>query len=256
MTKEEYLKVLTETFEDFKFFPEDHHYEYKGERVGCSVTKLIEEYTQEFDSDLIARQVASKRGIDVQEVLDEWEYKNEFSKVKGTTCHEYAQSLWSGEEYNALFGDGTLEFTNAVGKIQEQARKFYEDYHDFIEHIADEFVIGSKKYDVASAVDHIFRNKETGGLILVDYKTNTDIHKNEKYAKKMKAPLGNLKDTIMNHYFLQLSIYKYLIEKYSGLEVENCFIVWMSEENETYKVLNVSYLKEEVEKIMMWRLYE
>ena len=120
MTCEEYLERLNETFKDFKFFPEDHHYEYKGERIGISVTKLIEEYSQEFDKEFVARRVANKKGVSVKEILDEWEYKNEFSKAKGTTCHEYAQSLWNGKVWNpkVIY---TEEYLNAVEKIQEQA---------------------------------------------------------------------------------------------------------------------------------------
>ena len=256
MHKEEYLKILNDTFKDFKFFEYDHHYEYKGKKIGISVTKLIEEYSNEFDSDLIAPLVAKKRGISVKEVLEEWKYKNEFSTSKGTTCHNYVQSLWNGEEYKYDEFDDSEEYKDAVKKIKQQADNFYIDYHDFIEHIADEFVIGSKEYDIASAVDHLFRNKQTNGLILMDYKTNSDIHKNEKHAKNMKAPLRHLKDTTLNHYILQLSIYKYIIEKYSGLKIENMFIVHMSENNDNYDVIMVDYLKEEVEKVLSWRLYE
>lgn len=256
MKTKEYLEILENTFKDFKFFPDDHHYEYKGKRIGISVTALIEQYTQEFDSDLIAERVALKQGKSKQEVLDEWKYKNEFSKVKGTTCHEYAQTLWSEQPYKINRFDESQEYYNAIELIQYQADNFYNDYKDFIEHIADEFVIGSVEYDIASAVDHIFRNKVTGGLILVDYKTNTDIYKNEKNARKMKAPLQHLKDTTLNHYNLQLSIYKYLIEKYSGLKIEKMFIVWFGELNNEYQIIDVSYLKDEVENVLNWRLYE
>ena len=252
MKKEEYLKILNDTFKDFKFFENDHHYEYKGERIGMSVTKLIEEYSNEFNIDLIAPMVAKKRGIEVKEVLEEWKYKNEFSTAKGTTCHNYVQNLWSKKGYVYDKFDDSEEYKNAVEKIQEQADRFYYDYHDFVEHIADEFVIGSKEFDIASAIDHLFINKKTGGLVIMDYKTNSDIHKDEKYAKKMKAPLQHLKDTTLNHYYLQLSIYKYIIEKYTGLKVENMFLVHMSENNNNYEVMLVDYLKEEVEKILEW----
>ena len=53
MTRKEYLDKL-KVFQDFKFFEEDHHYEYKGKRVGISVTRLIEEYCNEFNAETIA----------------------------------------------------------------------------------------------------------------------------------------------------------------------------------------------------------
>jgi hypothetical protein len=47
-----------------------------------------------------------------------------------------------------------------------------------------------------------------------------------------------------------------LIEKYTDLEVDEWFIVWFSENNEEYQVIDVPYLKEEVEKILEWRKWE
>ena len=253
MTREEYLKKLNEAFKDFVFYPQDHHYEYKGQRIGISVTKFIEEYANEFDSQAVAEKVAERDNKSVQEVLDEWEYKNKFACEKGSTCHEYAQTNWSHESWAPKTFDGSIEFENAICKIFEQADNFYEDYKDRLEHLADEFVIGSEDYSIASAIDHLFINKLTGGLVLVDYKTNSDIYKNERYAKNMKVPLSHLKDTTLNHYFIQLSLYKFIVEKYTDLKVDEWFIVWFSENNEKYQIIEVPYLKDEVEKILLGR---
>ncbi len=257
MTREEYLKELNKAFGDFKFFADDHHYEYKGKRVGISVTRLIEEYCNEFDSQAVAEKVAEKENKPVEEILAYWKYKNEYSCLKGSTCHEYAQSLWSGNqfkmEYTMIPFYGNENFNYDVSKIMLQAQQFKEDYQDRLEHLADEFIIGSEEYDIASAIDHLFINKLTGGLVLVDYKTNSDIHKNEKYAKNMKVPLSHLKDFTLNHYYIQLSIYKYLVEKYSNLKIEEMFIVYFSENNENYEIIEIPYLYKEVKNILELR---
>ena len=278
MTRDEYLKELNKAFGDFKFFEQDHHYEYKEQRVGISVTRLIEDYTNEFDSQAVAEKVATKNQqiVDriskdrwatkedrelqlkilfdktntVQGNLDLWEYKNKFACAKGSTCHEFAQHLWSRNEYEIALFDNSEEFLNACGKIRRQALKFKLDYKDRLEHLYDEYVIGSKEYDIASAIDHLFINKLTGGLVLVDYKTNGDIHKNEKYAKQMKVPLQHLKDDSIHHYYIQLSIYKYIVEKYTNLQIEEMFIVYMSENIENYEIIEIPYLKKEVEMIL------
>lgn len=279
--KNEYLRKLNEAFKDFKFFEQDHHYEFKNKKIGISVTKLLEEYANEFDKEKVAEMVATKNQqiIDriskdrwateedrelqlkilsdktntVQGNLDLWELKNLFACAKGHTCHEFAQCLWSHNLWQRETYDGSLEFRQAVDTINEQAYHFMNDYCDKLEHLADEFVIGSEEYDIASAIDHLFINSLTGGLVLVDYKTNTDIYKNEEYAKNMKMPLHKLKDTKLNHYAIQLSIYKYLVEKYAGIKVSEMFIVWFSECNENYKIIKVPYLKMEVEKILELR---
>ena len=250
MTKQDYLKELNKAFRGFKFFEEDHHYEYKGKRVGISVTRLIEDYTNEFDSQAVAEKVAIKENKSIQEVLDEWKQKNKYACDKGHLGHLYAQSLWNKE--NVL--DEIEKFTNGLetplDRILDQADNFYNDYYERLEHLADEYVIGSAEYDIASAIDHLFINKLTGGLVLVDYKTNSDIHKNERYAKQMKVPLQHLKDFTLNHYYIQLSIYKYIVEKYTNLQIEEMFIVWFSENIENYEIIEIPYLKKEVKNIL------
>ena len=252
MTKEEYLKELNKAFGDFKFFEEDHHYEYKGKRVGISVTTFIHEYANEFNEQEMAEKSAIKNNKSVQEILDEWHYKRDFSCEKGTTCHEWSQHLWSGNEYNELLFDGSIEYINAVNKIQNQAKNFKKDYEDTLEHLYDELPIGSEEFNIASCVDHLFYNKLTGGLVLVDYKTNSYLKGyNEKaYKKAMKVPLQHLNDDSLHHYYLQLSIYKFLIEKYAKIKVDEMFIVYFSENIDNYEIIEIPYLKDEVEEIL------
>jgi hypothetical protein len=256
MTRDEMLKVLKDSFKDFKFYEDGHYYTYKDKPVGVSVTRFIAEYENEFNQQEVAEKCAIKQNKSVEEILAEWKYKADFACCKGTTCHEYAQSLWSGEEWKPLLFDNGLEFEHARKEICNQAIKFKFDYQDHLEHLIDELPIGSEEYNIASCVDHLFYNKLTGGLVLVDYKTNStlkgynDIEYNRRHTKKMKVPLHKLDDDALHHYYIQLSIYKFLIEKYTGLKVDEMFIVYMSENIESYEIIEIPYLKEEVEKIL------
>ena len=250
MDKQDYINELNIAFKDFKFFEQDHHYEFKGETIGMSATRLIEEYVNEFDSETVAEKVAQRDGKTIQEVLNEWKLKNEQSLEKGHLGHLYAQSLWSGELYQEPKNERIWGISASLEIIKQQANNFYQDFKDKFEHIADEFVVGSEEFDIASCIDHLFYNKLTGDLVIVDYKTNTDIHKSEKYAKNMKVPLNHLKDFTLNHYYIQLSLYKYLVEKYSSVKVGEMFIVYFSENNENYEIIEIPYLKDEVQKIL------
>jgi ATP-dependent exoDNAse (exonuclease V) beta subunit len=293
MTKDEMLKVLKDSFKDFKFYEDGHYYECKGKRVGVSVTTFIHEYCNEFDEIGQAEKTLQKNiknynyarqqlhiyygdikkdnlmreylklPLTIEDILKEWHYKRDFSCEKGTTCHELIQSLWSGEKWALLPFDGSAEYLQAVNKIQKQANQFRIDYNDILENLIVELPIGSEEFDIASCVDNLFYNKLTGGLVLVDYKTNTDIYKDKKYYKntrkkpsKMKVPLQHLEDLTITHYYIQLSIYKFLIEKYTGLKVDEMFIVYMSENIENYEIIEIPYLKDEVEKILEWRKWE
>lgn len=278
MDRVDYLKELDKAFGDFKFYQDGHYYTYKDKPISIGATGLIEQYCNEFKADEVAEKVAIKnqqiidrikkdryRTVEdivlwnkilndktntIQGNLELWSYKNKFACNKGSTCHEYAQSRWSGEEWNLIEFDNSYLYLQAVNKIKEQADNFRKDFDDKLEHLYDEYVIGSEEYDIASAIDHLFINKATGGLVLVDYKTNSDIHKSEKFAKNMKVPLHKTKDFTLNHYYIQLSIYKYLVEKYTDLVIEDMFIVYLSENIDNYEIIEIPYKKEDVIKIL------
>ena len=254
MTLEEVKKEL-EVFNKFTFFEEDHHYECNGKRVGISVTRLIEEYSNPFNQQAIAEKVALRDNKDITQVLQEWEYKNKFACEKGHFAHEFAQSLWSGIIYQENIKSGLEDIKTPLNKIKQQAINFYNDFKDKFIHIQDEQLVGSEEYNICSAVDHLFLDKN-GNVWLIDYKTNSilkgynDDEKNRRYTKKMLIPLQNLKDDSLNHYYLQLSIYKYLIEKYTNIKIYKTMIVYMSENVENYELIETPYLENETKEIL------
>ena len=254
MTLEE-VKQELRVFDKFKFFEEDHHYECNGKRVGISVTRLIEEYSNPFDQQAIAEKVASRDNKSVSEVLEEWKYKNKLACEKGSICHLYAQNVWTSTITPENDFHGSTVLKNACKSIYKQAENFYKDFKDKFIHIQDEQLVGSEEYDVCSAVDHLFLDKE-GNIWLIDYKTNSvlkgynDDEKNQKYTKEMLVPLQNIKDDSLNHYYLQLSIYKYLVEKYTNIKIYKTMIVYMSENIENYELIETPYLEKEVEEIL------
>ena len=294
MTLEE-VKQELKVFNKFTFFEEDHHYECNGKKVGISVTRLIEEYCNEFDSQAVAEKVAEKNlknyeyaktqlqlynpleiggndclerydelkkmlelPITVTDVLNEWQHKNQIACDKGHFGHLYAQSLWNGEIYQEHIKDGLEAVKMPLNKIKQQAINFYNNFKDKFTHIQDEQLVGSEEYDICSAVDHLFLD-ENGNVWLIDYKTNSilkgynDDEKNRRYTKKMLIPLQNIKDDSLNHYYLQLSIYKYLIEKYTNIKIYKTMIVYMSENIENYELIETPYLMKEVKKILELR---
>lgn len=257
MTLEEVKKEL-KVFNKFTFFEKDHHYECNGKKVGISVTRLIEEYSNPFDQQAIAEKVAIRDNKSVSEVLEEWEYKNKFACEKGSICHLYAQNLWASTITLENDFHGSTALKNACESIHKQAENFYNDFKDKFTHIKDEQLVGSEEYDICSAIDHLFLD-ENGNVWLIDYKTNSilkgynDDEKNRRYTKKMLIPLQNIKDDSLNHYYLQLSIYKYLIEKYTNIKIYKTMIVYMSENIENYELIETPYLMKEVKKILKLR---
>lgn len=257
MTKDEIIKEL-QFFKGIDFHEEEHFYTINDYRFNCSVTQLIETYAQEFDSDGISQMVANKRGISQQEVLDEWKKENEFSCIKGSCIHLKAQSLWMGTDYEIDYNtiDDTIDkdrLKKEYDIMSKQATNFYNDYKDMYDMIQDEFIVWSKEFDIAGSIDGIMYNKNTQQCCILDFKSNKDLQFKSKYRKKMKVPLHELDDVNGQHYYIQLSIYKYLIEKYTNIKVDELFIVYFNINADKYEIIEIPYLEKEVRKILELR---
>ena len=258
MIKDDMKNKIIEELQFFKgidFHEEQHFYTINDYRFGISATSLIETYAQEFDSDGISQMVANKRGISQKEVLDEWKKENEFSCIKGSCIHLKAQSLWMGTDYEIDYNtiDDTIDkdrLKKEYDIMSKQATDFYNDYKDMYDMIQDEFIVWSKEFDIAGSIDGIMYNKNTQQCCILDFKSNKDLQFKSKYRKKMKVPLHELDDVNGQHYYIQLSIYKYLIEKYTNIKVDELFIVYFNINADSYEIIEIPYLKKEVEEIL------
>lgn len=260
MTLEE-VKQKLKVFDKYKFFENGHYYTYKDKQVGISVTKYISQFENEFDSDTLSQKVADKDGISQFEVLNEWKRKGEYSCLKGTAIHEWLQDNYANREYK--FDLSQLEEYPEYYKIEDiehlkqMAIDFINDYKNRYILIGDEILCGIPDFDIASAIDLLFYDTINNEVVLADIKTNTDLKgwKNTpSYVKKMLQPLENIKDITFEHYKIQLSIYRYFLEEYAHIPIsDNMFIVYLSEKEKNYNIIQIPYLKNEVEKILKLR---
>lgn len=258
MTKEEIQEKIKETFSKYSFIEDGHYYLCNGKQVGISTTGLISQYEQEFDSDTISQQVANKRGISQQEVLEEWRIENLHSTIKGNFIHEFAQSLWEGKEYIFDYSNIPKEIDierlkSDIDKLIPQAINFYNDYKDMYELIGCEVYLGDEDYDECGATDQIMLNKYTGGIAIIDYKTNKKIEYESYRHKKMLIPLHKYDDCNYVHYSFQLGDYKFKFEKNTKLKVEETFIVYFNVNADNYEIIEPLNMENEVKKILELR---
>ena len=260
MTLEE-VKQKLKVFDKYKFFENGHYYTYKDKQVGISVTRYISQFENEFDSDTLSQKVADKNGISQFEVLNEWKRKGEYSCLKGTAIHEWLQDNYADREYK--FDLSQLEEYPEYYKIEDiehlkqMAIDFINDYKNRYILIGDEILCGIPDFDIASAIDLLFYDTINNEVVLADIKTNTDLKgwkSTPSYVKKMLQPLENIKDITFEHYKIQLSIYRYFLEEYAHIPIsDNMFIVYLSEKEKSYNIIQIPYLKNEVEKILKLR---
>lgn len=249
---------IKEVFGKYTFIEDGHYYLCNGKRVGISTTGLIGQYENHFDSETISQQVADKRGISQQEVLEEWRIENLHSTIKGSFIHEFAQSLWEGKEYVFDYSKVPEEIDidrlkSDIHKLIPQAINFYNDYKDMYELIGCEIYLGDEDFDECGATDQILYNKYTGGIAIIDYKTNKEIKRESYKHKKMLIPLHRFDDCNYVHYSIQLSGYKFKFEKNTKLKVDETFIVYFNINADNYEIIEPLNMKNEVKQILELR---
>ena len=249
---------IKEVFGKYTFIEDGHYYLCNGKRVGISTTGLIGQYENHFDSETISQQVADKRGISQQEVLEEWRIENLHSTIKGSMVHEFAQSLWEGKEYVFDYSKVPKEIDidrlkSDINKLIPQAINFYNDHKDMYELIGCEVYLGDEDFDECGATDQILYNKYTGGIAIIDYKTNKKIERESYRHQKMLIPLNKFDDCNHVHYSLQLSGYKFKFEKNTKLKVDETFIVYFNINADNYEIIEPLNMEKEVKEILELR---
>ncbi len=215
-------KELLARFSDLVFDDPTHTYTIDGE-VYPSVSSIIKKFYKRPDFKMVAKFTAKKYNKTVEEVLDNWKAKNEESIVLGNNTHNFAEDYINGLDVKpeTLQQQAAVEF---IASIQEQ-----------YEVIATELQMFCRKRRYAGTADLILRNKQTGGIVIADWKTNKDLFKNYK-GTKMLSPFNFLLDNPFNHYQLQFSLYQILLED-ENLKVEDRILIHLRRDG-TYESYN------------------
>lgn len=224
-------KDIKKKFSKLDFDKVAHSYKLK-ERGLSSVSSLIKEYCEPFDSDKISYFIAKKRGITQQEVIAEWDELKNIAITKGNKTHDFGESY----EHGVSQPETPHEYALC---------RFWSELPEELEHLLNELKMYSEEYLFAGTTDAIFLNTKTNKLVIVDYKTNKDLFKNYK-KKLMLEPFGFLLDCPYNKYQLQLSFYQILLEEI-GYEVESRIIVWLLPDG-SYLTYNTEDLTELIRK--------
>ena len=244
-------------FNHIKFHDKEHKYYLNGKQMS-SVTKLIGKFKQPFDSDYWSEKKANERGILKEEILKEWKYKADFATQKGSAVHAFAENYlfnkvfpFPEQEMIEVLGgvENMLECRAAVKTIIELFKKFYSDSYGKLVPVRAELVVGDEELGLCGMVDQLFWNEKSGELEIWDWKTNKEIKEVNKW-QQFKEPLGHLDVCELNTYSLQLSLYKHIIEKNTNLKLGKSYIVWLNENNDTYKVFKCHDFEKEVKSIL------
>jgi hypothetical protein len=236
-----------DVFNHIDFDSVNHAYKIAGKRAK-SVTETLKTLVKAFDGVYWAEKKAFELNISADELLKKWEINAKTSKVKGTLVHTYLESIFTASKFDypeefILNEFGFDPIQDAFNAILPQVDKFILDIQGKMYSIATEFRIGDLESLVCGTVDQIFYNQKSKALEIWDWKTNKEIKTFSRYYHL--EPIAHIPDTELDHYSLQLSIYKEILERNTGVKFGNSYLTWFNENNKEYQIFRThNYTKE------------
>ena len=257
---------MTQTLEDknphprdsrIRFVEDTHTYYVDGATDKfeyISTTTLMHSLFKPFDADeVIGNMRRSKNwenskyfGMSPAEIKDAWEENRDSAAKSGTAMHQKIEDFYNKRLTNQHLGTQTKEF--------EFFQKFREDHKD-LEPYRTEWCIFDEDAKVSGSVDMVYKDLENpGSYVIADWKRSKAIKTDNRWQSGTSSHTWRLSDCNFIHYSLQLSAYKYMLEKKYGLRISQTFIVVLHPSQDSYVKMITKDLGEEVERIMNSRM--
>lgn len=158
MCIEKFKELFLEYFKDLEFDQFSHKYKVGEKVLDKSVTGLVGEFSEKFDTDKMSMFIAKKNGISQEEVLNQWKYIKDKACELGNRTHEF------GEDY--IFNRELIPTT----PYQEAIVKFWGDLPVHLIPVIPELRMYHKDHMYAGTADIILYDKINSDFIIADYK--------------------------------------------------------------------------------------
>tara|TARA_B100001027_G_scaffold49722_1_gene32953 strand:+ start:262 stop:1041 length:780 start_codon:yes stop_codon:yes gene_type:complete len=231
------------------FDEKEHNYFVDGQKIGFSVTAIIDKFFVEFDSGYWAKRKAMEKltrdgvVIDekvltqaIDEILKKWEEKRRDAAEKGTWLHEKIEDFYNEKYYEEY----PIEFS------------FFKKFHDKYPALTPyrtEWRIFDASVSIAGTVDMVYK-KNNGDVFIFDWKRSTKLvdQQGKLLLKDFKYGLDGLshvEDNSFNRYALQQNIYKYILESNYSVKVSSMNLLVLHPDYKDFIHLSVPEMHKE-----------
>lgn len=268
-------------FDAIKFHDDIHKY-YLGDRNLISVTTLLHKFEEPFDESYWSEVKSYEYDMTQQDIIDMWNAWNLKSTVKGSAIHNYAELKFNNkvfkftqEDIDKKLGAKNIEILKtypiihadkvASGIIPKmEGYTIMEEYNivkGYVDNfykisfgklipIKTEFVCYDEAWGLAGMMDIIFWNVTKQRFEIWDWKTNKEFEMTNEFNHKFKPPLHGLLSCHQNMYSLQLSAYKCILERNTGIKIGGMYVVHFNEKNDNFRVIPCYDFSEKINNLM------
>lgn len=166
--------------------------------------------------------------LQYQEVQAKWKYAGDYACALGTQIHSVMENLWYKKDYKF---DDRLEEKFPGMKADFEWRKknrcipLFNKMKRVYAPVANEFVVYDQEHAICGTIDMIAYNMKTRKYAIIDWKTSKKFDTNSFTGDQfLKAPFSDLPVCNTVEYSLQLSLYKYMLTKKTGMDVDELLL--------------------------------
>ena len=185
------------------FDPDPHTYTDNEGQKYESVTTFVGRHFEPFNEQLEAKRIALRDGRLELDVLYGWRKKADDAAAFGHRIHEYAEAMVLGSTATNPETDKERRAFAIVDKAMVSLSQQYE-------FLPPEQIVFDPMFLIAGMIDLPARNRTTGALAILDWKTCESITM-DNYRKFARFPISDVPDSKFHHYELQLSIYAWIL---------------------------------------------
>lgn len=217
---------------------DSHYYLQSSELLG--ITRVVNNFFPQFDADYWAGIKAPLLGKSKEQLLEEWEQKRIESAHAGTKLHQKIDDYYHHRTIQAEDKDFVL------------FKQFAEAYK--LNPYRNEWAVYDEDSNIVGVVDLL--DYSNGNYILYDWKRSAKIVeggqpiKENKFGEFGLRPFEKIPNTDYWHYALQLSFYRYILEKNYGISIKESRLVVLHPTLNLPVVLTTPYMLDEVRKII------
>ena len=150
-----------------------------------------------------------------EELISQWDESRDF----GTLVHNNIESYINNQTYKDI-----SEVRHAIKWMKK-----FKNLSEFI--FYPEVIIYSTELGIAGSIDVLAKDTKNDTHIIIDWKTSKKINKvSHNYKTGTHKITRNILDCNFNHYALQLSLYRYILEESYNLRIRNQVIAHITKE--------------------------
>jgi hypothetical protein len=225
------------------FFDDSHSYYIGGHKVKTSVTSYISKFFPKFNSLVKAEQEVMKGSkskyypMTAQDIVFLWDENGRQSMEQGKEMHKLIERHFKKDlkenEYSVTLAQ-YLNWLVESGNTQ----------------LESEFIVYNPENDIAGSIDGIYKTRDNK-LKLVDFKRIESIDTVDKYEHRTAySPITDLENCNGEKYFLQLNMYKYMLERFYGVKIDSMCLLLLHPNKNKYEEVVVPDRQEHIRRIL------